>query len=73
MNAGSAAVQNAYGSANEWALMSFFGRVNYDYKGKYLAEANLRYDGSSRIHPDSRWGAFRFLLGRMENQRGKFY
>ncbi|TKG97052.1 SusC/RagA family TonB-linked outer membrane protein [Puteibacter caeruleilacunae] len=58
LNAGSAAVQNAYGSANEWALMSFFGRLNYDYKGKYLAEANLRYDGSSRIHPDSRWGAF---------------
>lgn len=42
----------------EWAMQSFFGRVSYDYKGKYLLEANLRYDGTSKVSPDYRWGLF---------------
>ena len=43
---------------NELALQSFFGRLNYDYKGRYLLEANLRDDGSSRFAPSKRWGLF---------------
>ncbi len=43
---------------SEWGLMSGFGRVNYAYDSKYLLEANLRYDGSSRFAPESRWGLF---------------
>ncbi len=43
---------------SEWALQSFFGRVNYAYKGKYLFEGNLRYDGTSKVSPDYRWGLF---------------
>jgi TonB-linked SusC/RagA family outer membrane protein len=43
---------------SEWALQSFFGRLSYNYKEKYLLEANLRYDGTSRVSPDYRWGAF---------------
>ncbi|EKU89614.1 SusC/RagA family TonB-linked outer membrane protein [Bacteroides oleiciplenus] len=43
------------GYSNEWATVGFFGRFNYDYKGRYLFEANLRYDGSSRFRRDSRW------------------
>jgi TonB-linked SusC/RagA family outer membrane protein len=43
---------------SEWAMQSFFGRVGYDYKGKYLLEANLRYDGTSKVSPDFRWGWF---------------
>jgi TonB-linked SusC/RagA family outer membrane protein len=39
-------------------LQSFFGRVNYDYKGKYLLEGDLRDDGSSRFAPSQRWGLF---------------
>lgn len=42
----------------EWAMRSVFGRVNYNYKGKYLLEANLRYDGTSKVSPDYRWGVF---------------
>jgi TonB-linked SusC/RagA family outer membrane protein len=42
----------------EWALQSVFGRVNYDYKGKYLLEGNIRYDGTSRVSPEFRWGVF---------------
>jgi TonB-linked SusC/RagA family outer membrane protein len=46
------------GSANEWKLLSFIGRGNYDYKGKYLVTATLRRDGSSRFGSNNRWGWF---------------
>ncbi|MDR1723268.1 MAG: TonB-dependent receptor, partial [Tannerella sp.] len=46
------------GSATDYAMRSFFGRMNYDYAQKYLFEANLRADGSSRFAPDHRWGYF---------------
>ncbi|KAA2239295.1 TonB-dependent receptor [Chitinophaga agrisoli] len=50
--------QSTDGSAYEWALRSFYGRLNYDYHDKYLFEANMRYDGSSRFANDTRWGFF---------------
>lgn len=40
------------------AVMSFFGRINYNFKERYLLEADLRYDGSSRLAPENRWGMF---------------
>lgn len=43
------------GARNEWTTLGFFGRLNYDYQGKYLIEGNLRYDGSSRFRSGSRW------------------
>ncbi|WP_373799588.1 SusC/RagA family TonB-linked outer membrane protein [Bacteroides heparinolyticus] len=43
---------------NGWATRGFFGRINYDYDGRYLVEVNGRYDGSSRFAPDHRWGFF---------------
>ncbi|WP_158266980.1 TonB-dependent receptor [Chitinophaga niastensis] len=46
------------GSASEVAIQSVFGRLNYDYDGKYLLEANVRGDGSSRFAPGHRWGIF---------------
>lgn len=46
--------ENNYG----WATRGFFGRVNYDFSGKYLIELNGRYDGSSRFASDHRWGFF---------------
>lgn len=41
-----------------WATRGFFGRINYDYDGKYLLEVNGRYDGSSRFASKNRWGFF---------------
>lgn len=58
LNAGSQSNMQNSGSAAKWALQSLFGRVNYDYQDKYLLEANLRYDGSSRFTEDNRWGIF---------------
>lgn len=40
------------------ATAGYFGRFNYDYDGKYLAEFNIRYDGSSRFLADKRWAWF---------------
>lgn len=45
-------------SLEEYALQSFFGRVNYSFNERYLLEANLRYDGSSRFAKGHRWGLF---------------
>ncbi|MDR0845551.1 MAG: TonB-dependent receptor [Tannerella sp.] len=58
LNAGTTDIQTATGFAYEWALRSFFGRLNYDYQGRYLAEVNVRYDGTSRMADDKRWGYF---------------
>jgi len=46
------------GSSLEDALISYFGRFQYDFKNKYLFEANIRYDGSSRFAAGNRWGLF---------------
>ncbi|MBC8603525.1 TonB-dependent receptor [Parabacteroides acidifaciens] len=46
------------GSRARWSTAGFFGRLNYDYQGKYLAEINLRYDGTSRFREDQRWNWF---------------
>lgn len=49
---------NVAGDYNNWTTAGFFGRLNYDYMGRYLFEANLRYDGSSRFLRDNRWNWF---------------
>jgi TonB-linked SusC/RagA family outer membrane protein len=45
-------------SRTHWATRGAFGRLTYNYLGKYLFEVNGRYDGSSRFAADSRWGFF---------------
>ncbi len=46
------------GGQNEYALLGYFGRLNYDYKGRYLLEISGRYDGTSRFARTHRWGFF---------------
>lgn len=46
------------GNYNEWAMRSYFGRINLVWDDKYMLEANLRADGSSRFAPNERWGYF---------------
>lgn len=54
----------AYGNKSHWATAGFFGRINYNYAERYLAEVNLRYDGTSRFASDKRWNLFpSFSLG----------
>ena len=65
IDAGSKELQEAEGNLEQWSLMGIFGRFNYNYKERYLFEANFRYDGSSRINP--------FFLCRLENDRRTVY
>lgn len=58
LDAGSQENMQASGNASEWALQSFFGRFNYDFKSRYLFEANARYDGSSRFAKGYKYGFF---------------
>jgi TonB-linked SusC/RagA family outer membrane protein len=54
----SAAIQTSSSQGSEWGIASLFGRINYDYAGKYLVTFNIRRDGSSRFGEDNRWGTF---------------
>ena len=57
-NADGDKVTNVGGGQNEYAIMSAFMRLNYDYKERYLVEFNGRFDGTSRFAAGSRWGFF---------------
>ena len=46
------------GNFSEWAMRSYFGRINLNWDGKYLLEVNLRSDGSSKFAKGNRWGYF---------------
>ena len=50
-------------SESEWAIMSYMGRLAYNYDSKYLVTANLRADGSSKLAPGHRWGVFPSFSG----------
>jgi TonB-linked SusC/RagA family outer membrane protein len=58
LSAGSLDNMQNDGLASELTLLSYFGRLNYNYMGKYLFEANVRYDGSSRFRTGHKWGLF---------------
>jgi TonB-linked SusC/RagA family outer membrane protein len=63
VGAGSTAPEDISSGANsssniEWAMRSYFGRLNYSFDNKYLIEGNLRVDMSSRFHPDYRTARF---------------
>ena len=56
LNAGQ--VSSGSSDIQEWSLLSYIGRVQYDYNGKYLLSAAVRADGSSRFGRDNRYGTF---------------
>src|SRR5690606_5655964 len=58
LEVGDPATQKNSSWESEIRTLSLFGRFNYDYKAKYLFEANLRHDGSSRFAKNNKWGTF---------------
>lgn len=58
INPGDASTATASGNKTYSALISVFGRINYSYKDRYLFEANIRRDGSSKFARGHRWGTF---------------
>lgn len=55
---GDASIKRGYSYTTGWSFASFFSRVNYKLKDKYLLSASMRYDGSSRFGDNNKWGAF---------------
>ena len=54
----SSALQTGSGTSSENGLISFFGRAAYDYNNKYIADLNVRMDGSSKFGANNKWGTF---------------
>lgn len=50
-------------SASEWAILSYFARLQYNWNDRYLFTANIRADGSSKLAPGHRWGYFPSFSG----------
>lgn len=61
------------GSADDYTLQAYFGRVSYDYDGKYLLAANIRRDGSSKFAPSKRWGTFPSVSAGWRVSKEKFF
>ena len=55
---GGATIDIGTSDKQSYGIVSFFGRINYDYRGKYLLLVNARYDGSSRFGRNNRYGFF---------------
>ena len=73
INAGSTANWSNSGGEGDWAIQSYFGRLNYNYRERYLFEANARYDGTSRIASDNRWGFFPSFSGAWRITQEPFF
>lgn len=67
------ATKNNGGSEYSWGLRSYFGRLNYTYRDKYLLEVNGRYDGSSRFLADNRYSFFPSLSAGWRISEEKFW
>ncbi len=61
------------GNSSGYRLGSYFSRLNYNFKEKYLFEGNFRYDGSSRFAPDNRWGIFPSFSGAWRLSEEEFF
>lgn len=55
---GAVGAATSSGNTVEWVMRSYFGRIKLNWDDKYLVEANLRADGSSRFQKNNRWGYF---------------
>ena len=72
LNAGPTSGMTNDGSSAEWALSSFYGNANYDYKDKYLLGSSIRYDGTSRLPSKTRWGLFYSFSGAWRISKENF-
>ena len=61
------------GSYADWSTLGYFGRINYNFEERYLLEANLRYDGSSRFRSNKRWVYSPSISGGWNISRENFW
>lgn len=72
LDAGSSSTQENNGTTGQLRMLSWFGRLNYDFDGKYLLEANFRADASSRFATGYRWGYFPSFSGAWRLSKEEF-
>ncbi|HEX9512121.1 MAG TPA: TonB-dependent receptor [Puia sp.] len=72
LDAGSPSGQSNNGTSSQWVIRSYYGSLNYDYDDKYLFGSSVRYDGTSRLPKDSRWGLFYAFSGAWRISREAF-
>lgn len=58
LDAGSTSGARSNSRADRWGLVGYYGNAKYSYKDKYIIKGSMRYDGTSRLPKDSRWGLF---------------
>lgn len=63
----------AQGGYYAYAIRSYFGRINYTFKDRYIIEGNGRFDGSSRFPSNNRWGFFPSISGAWIASKEKFW
>lgn len=63
----------AQGGREEWALLSYFGRLDYSFAGRYLLSVNFRTDGSSKFAKNNRWGYFPSVSAGWRISEEKFF
>ncbi|MES2653798.1 MAG: SusC/RagA family TonB-linked outer membrane protein [Bacteroidota bacterium] len=73
VNATSVLTQRSSTEISSDIIMSFFGRVNYDYDRKYLFSASLRQDGSSKFSSENKWGLFPGVSAGWNVHNEKFF
>lgn len=65
--------KNTWDDTDEWANVGFFGRLNYNFKERYLLEVNARYDATSKFPKDDRWGFFPSISGGWNMSNEEFF
>ena len=73
IGAGRGGTYSADGSKYQYNRLSYYSRLNYSLKDRYLAQATLRYDGSSKFGKDTRWGAFPSVALGWKIEQEDFY
>lgn len=58
LSAASGLITDGSSEISEWSIISYLGRVNYNFKSKYYVTASIRTDGSSRFGSENKWGVF---------------
>ena len=71
LSAVSGVITNGTSESYEWSMISYLGRLNYNYNGKYYVTASLRTDGSSRFGSEKKYGVFpsAALAWRLSNEK----
>ncbi len=72
LTAGAANGQTNDGSSRQWIIHSVYGNLNYGFDDKYLFGMSLRYDGTSRLPSDSRWGLYESFSGAWRISKERF-